>query len=138
MFIITSYYQIIPICSSLLSIIGYIPEIYSLCYTALYKKSINPCISNSIWAIWVLSALSGASYSYLIKEFFIMGNFIVTASLCIIIFSLKSIQPKQLLLSNIYINHCNVGIDNNNIITNTNDTIDIENNSSFNTNNSEF
>ena len=87
-------FQIISIISSSLMVIGYIPEIYNLGYSAYYKTPLNEITSRLIWLIWFSSSSLGAIYGFLIKDYYVTINFSINALLIIILFILKYLQTK--------------------------------------------
>lgn len=93
MWLISNYYQILPIASALLNIIGYIPKIYSLVFFIAYKRETKIHYHLWIWPIWISSALSIVAYAYIIKNYYIMGNSGITALLCLVVALLEIFKP---------------------------------------------
>ena len=56
----------ISICSSLLGIIGYVPEIYNLLFTASILK-----VPNNVQIIWISSNVLGSVYGLMIKNYYV-------------------------------------------------------------------
>ena len=74
-------YFYISLASSILVILGYAPEIYSLSYSLFFKTSYNEYNSIIIWIIWITSSLLGVAYSYFIGDYFVMASYSITAVL---------------------------------------------------------
>ena len=97
MFLINSYLDIMPIVSYALTIIGYMPEIYTLSYVLVYKKSTRPYVGSSIWFIWIGAAMTYGVYAYIIGQYVFVISNAITAALCLIVFCLRLAQPRELL-----------------------------------------
>lgn len=83
--------------SSVLSVLGYAPEIYSLSNSIIYKKPYNEYNSMIIWMIWITSSLLGVTYSYFIKDYYIMASYSTSAALNITVCTLRyyNFRPKK-------------------------------------------
>jgi hypothetical protein len=91
----TPYLDLMPLVSYVLSVIGYMPEIYSLLYMICTKKEPASRVinSNSIWVIWVASALIYVGYAIFKGEYVFALSNGITASLCSLIFILRMLVP---------------------------------------------
>jgi hypothetical protein len=77
-------YTEISICSSVLVVIGYIPEFYFI-----INKIENKNYSNIIWIIWCSSSFLSVLYAGLNEEYFIFANSFIIFALNSCMFLLK-------------------------------------------------
>jgi len=82
-------YFYISLASSLLAVIGYVPEIVNLSSSIIYKKPYNEFNSTIIWIIWISSSFLGITYSYFIQDYYVMTSYSLTALLNITVCSLR-------------------------------------------------
>ena len=90
--ILSSYIDILAIVSFILTIVGYLPEVYTLMYTIIYKKKLNVNVSNSIWAIWIIAALLYVIYASITKQYVFVISNSITLFFNSLIFILKTIE----------------------------------------------
>jgi hypothetical protein len=91
-------YDIISIFSSILSLIGYLPEIYNQTSLIIYNKEFNICKGNIIWIIWIGSNILNCLYGGLLHNYFIMTNAIINGSLCTTVFILTYYNKNKIVL----------------------------------------
>ncbi len=103
-------YQYISIVSSILAVIGYVPEIYNLSYSVINKKHYNSHSSKGIWLIWISSSTFGFVYGVLIENYYVATYSGISGFLNILIFLLHNIKEYQ---NNKSINNNNFEIINN-------------------------
>ncbi len=97
MFLVNSLIDIIPIVSYVLTVLGYLPEIYALIYQLIYKKKVNINVNNSIWVIWITSGILYIIYASITNQVvFIISN-MITVLFCLIVFILRKCQPVELI-----------------------------------------
>ena len=77
----------ISLTGTILCIIGYLPEIYTLCEAIYYK--IEQKTKSDIWSIWILSSMFTAIYAIMLNDTFIKINALTILILNIVVFSLK-------------------------------------------------
>jgi len=88
-------FELMPLISYVLTVVGYMPEIGALVYSLYTKKPVQSRATNSIWAIWISAAIIYAVYAYLRGEYaFVLSNGI-TAVLCCIVFILRLMYHRQ-------------------------------------------
>ena len=83
-----SNYIYISLASTVFCIIGYIPEIYTLC-EAIYNK-IEQRAKSDMWSLWILSSLLSTTYAFIVNDTFIIINTSTILILNTVIFLLKS------------------------------------------------
>ena len=88
-------YQYISIVSSILSVIGYIPEIYNLSYSVINNTHYKAHSSKGIWLIWISASTFGFVYGILIKDYYVAIYSGSSGFLNIIVFMLHNIKECQ-------------------------------------------
>lgn len=88
-------YEYISIISSILAGVGYMPEIYNLSYSLLYKTIYKAHSSKAIWLIWISSSTMSLIYGLLIKDYYIATYGGINSLLNILVFSLHNIKEYQ-------------------------------------------
>ena len=88
-------YQYISIISSILSAIGYIPEIYNLGYSIINKIDYKAHISKGIWLIWISASTFGFIYGILIENYYVTIYSGINGFLNMVVFSLHNIKEYQ-------------------------------------------
>ncbi len=81
------YAKYISLTATILCIIGYLPEIYTLSY-AIYHE-IEQKTKSDMWSIWILSASFSVAYAFIINDLFIIINTVTILGLNIVVFFLK-------------------------------------------------
>lgn len=80
----------ISICSSLLGIIGYLPEIYSLLFTTSILK-----VHNNVQIIWISSNVLGSVYGLMIKNYYITIDHMIISLLNLFIYLARRYKYKK-------------------------------------------
>ena len=80
----------ISICSSILGIIGYVPEIYNLLFNTSILK-----IPNNVQLIWISSNVMGSVYGLMIKNYYITIDHMIISLLNLFIYLLRSYKYKK-------------------------------------------
>jgi hypothetical protein len=88
-------YIFLSIISTILTGIGYIPEIYNLSYSVITKTVYKEHSSKNIWLIWISSSIFGLIYAVLIKDYYIATYSAISAFLNLLIFLLHNIKEYQ-------------------------------------------
>ena len=89
-------YQLLSVVSSVLVVIGYLPEIYNLSNSIIYNKAYNQSSGNIIWAIWITASGLGCIYGFCIKDYYLTANYGTNTILNATIFSLKMYKMRQI------------------------------------------
>ena len=89
-------YQFLSVASSVLVVVGYLPEIYNLSHSIIYKKAYNPYSGNIIWAIWISASGLGCIYGFCIKDYYLTVNYGINTILNATVFSLKMYKMRQI------------------------------------------
>lgn len=77
----------ISLAGTILCIIGYIPEIYTLSEAIYYK--IEQKAKSNMWSIWILSSILSAVYALMVNDLFIIINTFTILTLNIVTYLLK-------------------------------------------------
>ena len=88
-------YEYISIISSILAAVGYMPEIYNLSYSLLYKTIYKAHSSKAIWLIWISSSSLSLVYGVIIKDYYIATYGGINTLLNISVFSLHNLKEYQ-------------------------------------------
>jgi hypothetical protein len=88
-------YRFISIISSILIVVGYLPEIYNLSSSILFDKTYNEQSNNIIWAIWISASGLGCIYGIFIEDYYVSVNCGVNAGLNATIFALRTYKFKK-------------------------------------------
>ena len=80
----------ISICSSLLGIIGYVPEIYNLLFTASILK-----VPNNVQIIWISSNVLGSVYGLMIKNYYVAIDHTIISLLNLFIYLARRYKYKK-------------------------------------------
>lgn len=88
-------YEYISIISSILAAVGYMPEIYNLSYSLLYKTIYKAHSSKAIWFIWISSSSLSLVYGLIIKDYYIVTYGGINTFLNISVFSLHNLKEYQ-------------------------------------------
>lgn len=91
-------YQYLSIVSSILVVIGYIPELYNLCNCLCLNKSYNEYSNKLIWMIWIGASSFGLSYGICINDNYLIINYGVNTLLNSSIFILRMYAFRKPLL----------------------------------------
>ena len=68
-------YQYLSIISSILVVIGYVPELYNLCHCLFLNKPYNEYSNKLIWMIWIGASSFGLSYGICINDNYLIVNY---------------------------------------------------------------
>jgi hypothetical protein len=88
-------YRFISIISSILVVLGYLPEIYNLSASILFNKPYSEESNNIIWAIWISASGLGCIYGIFIEDYYVSVNCGVNAGLNATIFALRTYKFKK-------------------------------------------
>jgi len=88
-------YRIISIISSILALVGYLPEIYNLTVSILFNKTYSEQSNNIIWGIWITASGLGCIYGIFIEDYYVSVNCGVNAGLNATIFALRSYKFRK-------------------------------------------
>jgi hypothetical protein len=97
-------YRFISIISSILIVLGYLPEIYNLSSSIFYNKPYSEQSNNIIWFIWISASGLGCIYGIFIKDYYVSVNCGINTGLNATIFILRSYKFKNHLIINENIN----------------------------------
>lgn len=84
------FYQYLSIISSILSLVGYLPELYNLLYCIFFKKPYNEYSNKMIWFIWIAASSFGFGYAISIKNEYLIINYGINTLLNTTIFLLRN------------------------------------------------
>lgn len=88
-------YRFLSIISSILIVLGYLPEIYNLSSSIFYNKPYSEQSNNIIWFIWISASGLGCIYGIFIQDYYVSVNYGVNAGLNATIFALRSYKFKK-------------------------------------------
>ena len=88
--------QLLSVVSSVLVVIGYIPEICNLSNSIIYNKAYNQSSGNIIWAIWISASGLVCIYGFCIKDYYLTVNYGINTILNATVFSLKMYKMRQI------------------------------------------
>ena len=83
-------YEYLSIVSSVLVVIGYVPELYNLIYSIFMNKPYNEYSNKLIWMIWIFASSFGLSYGICIKDKYLIINYGINTLLNTSIFLLRN------------------------------------------------
>lgn len=89
-------YQYLSITSSILVVIGYIPELYNLSYSIFFNKPYNEYSNKIIWLIWIGASSLGCAYGICVKDNYLIANYGVNTLLNSAIFLLRNFKNNDL------------------------------------------
>ena len=95
--LIKSNIDIMPLVAYGVTVIGYLPEIYSQCYIIIYRKPTKYRVGESIWIIWIGAAATYAIYAYFTGQIIFIISNAITAILCFIVFCLRLLSASRVL-----------------------------------------
>lgn len=87
-------YQYLSIASSILVVIGYIPELYNLSYSIYLDKPYNESSNKIIWLIWIGASSLGCAYGICVKDNYLITNYGINTLLNSSIFLLRNYKKK--------------------------------------------
>ncbi len=82
-------YRFLSITSSVLIVIGYLPEIINLSISILHNKKYNEYSNTIIWCIWIVASFLGCLYGIFIKDTYVIINCGINTCLNGTVFILK-------------------------------------------------
>jgi hypothetical protein len=88
-------YQFLSIISSILVVIGYLPEIHNLSRSILFDKPYSEYSNNIIWGIWISASGLGCLYGYFINDYYVIINCGINTVLNTTIFLLRMYKFKK-------------------------------------------
>ncbi len=89
-------YQYLSIASSILVVIGYIPELYNLSYSIFFNKPYNEYSNKIIWVIWLSASSLGLGYGICVKDNYLIINYGINTLLNSTIFILRNYKNNKL------------------------------------------
>jgi hypothetical protein len=89
------FYRFLSIISSIVIVIGYLPEIYNISSTIFCNKPYSEQSNNIIWFIWISASGLGCIYGIFIKDFYVSMNCGINTGLNTTIFLLRMYKFKK-------------------------------------------
>jgi len=89
-------YQYLSIASSILVVIGYIPELYNLSYSIYLNKPYSEYSNKIIWLIWIGASSLGFGYGICVKDNYLIINYGINTLLNSTIFLLRNYKNNNL------------------------------------------
>jgi hypothetical protein len=83
-------YRIISIISSILVVLGYLPEMHNLISSIWFNKPYSEQSNNIIWFIWITASGLGCIYGIFIQDYYVCVNYGVNTGLNATIFVLRT------------------------------------------------